>query len=69
MLEGILKDVIKTKLKMMNAVIDLLPAQMKEHAVKLEKSVLTAVYETSKDYIENNKENETEGHLNKVTID
>ncbi|HEX3045171.1 MAG TPA: hypothetical protein VHY08_10470 [Bacillota bacterium] len=50
MAEAMLKELLKTKLKMMNRVIQVLPPQMKEPVTDFQQSILRVVNEVTKEY-------------------
>jgi hypothetical protein len=50
MAEAMFKELLKTKLKMMNRVIQVLPPQIKEPVTGFQQSILQVVYEVTKEY-------------------
>jgi hypothetical protein len=69
MAEAMLKELLKTKLKMMDGVIQVLPPQMKEPVMDFQRSILRVVREVTKEYAAAHTPDEPQTGLTAVKIE
>ncbi len=69
MYEDLIRDMLKVKLKMADSAISLLPPEYRKRAVIFRKSVLRAVHQATKEYMEENTCEEEKKSVKTISID
>ena len=67
--EEMLKDLLRTKLKITNSVINMLPPELKEQVAGFQQSILKVVNEVTKEYATDKTSNENNTGLKPISID
>jgi len=67
--EKILKDLLRTKLKIIDSVITILPPKIKEQAMGFQRTVLKAVNELTKEYVEDKASCKSKNDLKAINIE
>ena len=67
--EKTLEGLLKTKLKMINSIITILPPKLREQAADIQRNVLKVVNEVTKEYMQDKAPCKSEKELKSISID